>query len=110
MSTAKYEKSKKSIKLLPDETAEAKKEKKLLKEESAKRAAKKGPGGAGSMADLEAMILAKKENSFKGFMGYMEAKYGGAIDEDDEEDSGKNKRVKKVKGDQTSPQKRKKTK
>lgn len=68
--TKQYDKSKGLIKLLPDERAEAKKEKKILKEESEKRAAK-SKGGAGSMADLEKMILAKKENSFKGFMGYM---------------------------------------
>ncbi len=36
------------------------------------------------MADLEKMILAKKENNFKGFLNYMESKYGGM--EDDEEE------------------------
>ncbi len=28
------------------------------------------------MADLEKMILAKKESSFNGFLGYMTSKYG----------------------------------
>ena len=35
------------------------------------------------MADLEKMILAKKDNAFGGFMNYMENKYGGANPEED---------------------------
>ena len=37
------------------------------------------------MGDLESMILAKRENNFKGFLNYMESKYGG-MDGDEEED------------------------
>jgi hypothetical protein len=33
------------------------------------------------MADLEKMILAKRENAFGGFLGYMENKYGNANDD-----------------------------
>ena len=33
------------------------------------------------MADLEKMILAKRENGFGGFMNYMTNKYGGDDDE-----------------------------
>jgi hypothetical protein len=64
-----FDKTKKHIKLLPEEKDEAKKEKKNLKgkKESAKN----------SMADLEKMILAKREKGFGGFLNYMEAKYGG---------------------------------
>ena len=44
------------------------------------------------MADLEKMILAKRETGFKGFLNYMESKYGG---EEEEVEIKKNKRVKK---------------
>lgn len=46
------------------------------------------------MADLEKMILAKRENAFNGFLGYMENKYGN-MPEDDEIDMGSGKRRKK---------------
>lgn len=64
--TKKFESTKARIAMLPDERAEAKREKQKMKAEK----------GKGSMADLEKMILARKGDSFKGFMGYMEAKYG----------------------------------
>lgn len=35
------------------------------------------------MADLEKMILAKRENAFGGFLNYMESKYGN-MGEDEE--------------------------
>ena len=54
--------TKSSIKLLPDEKAEAKVEKQKIKD-------KKSCGG---MGDLEKMILAKRDNTYKGFLGYME--------------------------------------
>ena len=44
------------------------------------------------------MILAKRENNFKGLVNYMEAKYGGAGDDEDDADTKKNKRVKKSSG------------
>lgn len=107
--TKRFEQSRGAVKLLPDEKAEAKKEKKKLQEESEKKVAAK-KGGAGSMADLEKMILAKKENNFNGFLSYMEAKYGGDEGQDDSP-KGK-KRVKKGGNGKVaeSPQKRKKTK
>mgnify|MGYP001806997888 CR=1 FL=1 len=37
-----------------------------------------------SMADLEKMILAKRDKGFGGFLNYMEAKYGGNEAEDEE--------------------------
>jgi hypothetical protein len=33
------------------------------------------------MADLEKMILAKREKGFNGFLGYMSAKYGATEDD-----------------------------
>ena len=64
--------TKSRIKLLPDEKAEAKVEKQKIKD-------KKSCGG---MGDLEKMILAKRDNTYKGFLGYMEQKY--CQDEPDE--------------------------
>ena len=51
------------------------------KDEMNKKYGQKG----GSMADLEKMILARRENAFKGFVGYMENKYANMKDEDDDE-------------------------
>ena len=78
--TKKFEKTKKEIKLLPDEKDDAMKEKDKIKKAKANKAAAAG----GSMADLEKMILAKKENAFGGFMNYMENKYGGEDHENNE--------------------------
>jgi DnaJ family protein C protein 9 len=80
--TKLFDSTKGKIKTLADEKAEAKQEKKKLKE---KKAAKSG----GDMAGLEAMILAKK-NAGGGFMAYMENKYGG-----DEPEKPKKKAVKR---------------
>ena len=49
------------------------------------------------MADLEKMILAKKENGFGGFMNYMTNKYGGVDDEDDVIEMGPSKSKKSKK-------------
>lgn len=87
--TKKYIKSKGAIKLLPDEKVEAKQEKNRIKAEKAKANDKKMAGG--SMADLEKMILSKRENNFNGFLNYMTDKYGN----DDEDQQAKKKRVKK---------------
>ena len=47
------------------------------------------------MADLEKMILAKRDNAFGGFLNYMENKYGGNDDEfgdeNEEPNNGKEK-------------------
>ena len=61
------------------------------------------------MADLEKMILARKENTFKGFMGYMEAKYGEAEDQPKKRGVGKKGGAGAAK-EETASQKRKKTK
>ena len=68
------------VELLPDEKKEAKQEKAKIKQKQAKE--------AGSMGDLEKMILAKRGNAFGGFMNYMEDKYG----KDDDKAKGKKKR------------------
>lgn len=65
-----YDVSKKKVRQLADEKDEAKKEKKKLKEKKANKG-----GGAGDMASLESMILAKRQNAQGGFMAYMENKY-----------------------------------
>ena len=59
---------------LEDEAAEAKAEKKKLK--------KKKTGKENSMQDLEAMILAKRDNAATGFLSYMESKYCTGQDDD----------------------------
>ena len=59
------------------------------------------------MDELEKMILAKREVGFKGFLNYMESKYG-ADDGEEEAAQKKNKRVKKQGDTKVSPQKRKK--
>lgn len=46
------------------------------------------------MADLEKMILAKRENNFNGFLNYMTSKYG------DDEKTNKKKRGGKVKAEE----------
>lgn len=68
-STEFYLKSKNQIEMLEDESTEANKEKKKLK---AKRKPKENTA---SMADLEKMILSKRNNMQSGFLNYMEAKY-----------------------------------
>jgi DnaJ homolog subfamily C member 9 len=78
-STKKFTKSRGSIKLLPDERVEAKEEKNRIKAEKAKANEKKA---GGSMADLEKMILSRRENNFNGFLNYMTDKYGNDDDED----------------------------
>ena len=67
------------IKPLPDEQKEAQKIKQRMDKAKENRA--KASGGAkahdapGSMADLQKMILAKKDNAFGKFLNYMEEKY-----------------------------------
>lgn len=68
--TTSFEKSRKKIELLPDEKAEAKAEKQKLK-------AKKEKAANGSMADLEQMILAKRQNGLTNFLNNLEKKYCG---------------------------------
>ena len=75
------------MKQLADEKAEALGEAEKIK---TAKANKKGANG-GSFADLEKMILAKKDNAFGGFMNYMETKYGGAEDEELDGESPKKK-------------------
>jgi hypothetical protein len=72
--TKTFDTTKKHIRLLPDEKAEAKQEKQKMKAQKQEKANK---GGASDMAGLEAMILAKRENAMGGFMSYMENKYAG---------------------------------
>jgi hypothetical protein len=62
---------------LADEKEEAKKEKSKIKAKQAKAAK---DAGVSSMADLEKMILAKRQTGFNGFLNYMTDKY--ADDED----------------------------
>jgi hypothetical protein len=50
------------------------------------------------MADLEKMILAKRQNGFGGFLNYMTEKYGG-----DEEVVPNKKRVKKTTNEDSPP-------
>ena len=63
--TASFDKSRKKIELLPDERAEAKSEKQNLK-------AKKEKATNGNMADLEKMILAKRQNGLSSFINNLE--------------------------------------
>ena len=116
-----FDKTKNKVKLIPEEKAEAKKAKKELKGKK-----NKNQGGAvGSMADLEKMILAKRDNGFNGFLGYMTAKYAQAEkeveeedddmeDEDEEKVTKKNINSKRIKKGavpaKDSPKKRRKTK
>jgi hypothetical protein len=76
--TASFDKSRKKIELLPDEKAEAKTEKQKLK-------AKKEKAANGSMADLEKMILAKRQNGLTSFINNLEKKYCGDEQEADED-------------------------
>ena len=95
--TKRYDATKAKVELLPDEAAEAKQEKKRLKAEKEKK-----QGGGGSMADLEKMILAKRNNAFGGLLNYMTEKYGG--DEEEEPQVGKKKRPNKGAGkDEDTP-------
>ena len=68
--------SKDRVVVLEDEAAEAKTEKKKLKKKKA------GKENNQNMGDLEAMILAKRNNAATGFMSYMESKYCGGEGED----------------------------
>lgn len=77
--TKKFTKSRGTVKLLPDERVEAKQEKNRIKAEKAKANEKKA---GGSMADLEKMILSRRENNFNGFLNYMTDKYGNDDNED----------------------------
>lgn len=79
--TAKFTKTRGSVKRLADEKVDAKKEKEKMKKAKANREA--AEGGGGGMADLQAMILAKRGNAFGNFVNYMENKYGGDDDEED---------------------------
>ena len=79
--TANYEKSKKKIELLPDEKAEAKAEKQKLK-------AKKEKAASGNMADLEKMILAKRQNGFTSFLDNLEKKYCNEDNQLEEDEDG----------------------
>ena len=70
-----FQVSKGNVVELEDEASEAKAEKKKLKNK--KKAGKENKAAAGgSMADLEAMILAKRDNAAGGFLSYMTNKYG----------------------------------
>eukprot|EP00347_Sterkiella_histriomuscorum_P018403 403345638 len=89
-----FHKSKKHIKLLPDEKEEAKKEKSKLQKKKEKAAK---DAGVGNMHDLEKMILAKRQSGFNGFLNYMTDKYANANDEDDDMEEEK-KGGKKAKG------------
>jgi hypothetical protein len=75
----------------PSSTAATRPSSTVKKEEKKKIKTEKAKKGS-SMADLEKMILAKRETGFKGFLNYMESKYGG---EEEELETKKNKRVKK---------------
>ena len=65
--------------MLPDEKVEAKKLKNKLK------AKKEKEKSGGSMADLEKMILAKREGNFNSFLSNLEAKYCNDDNVDDDE-------------------------
>ena len=62
--TKAFAKSKGKVSLLPDEKVEAKAAKKQLQKKK-----------ESNMADLEKMILAKRENTFNSFLSTMEKKY-----------------------------------
>lgn len=66
-----FSKSKNEVVMMEDEAELAKAEKKKLKK---KKAGKENAGNS-SMASLEAMILAKRNNAATGFLSYMEKKY-----------------------------------
>ena len=65
-SNPKFIKSKGNIAMLADERAEAKAEKEKIKK-------RKGPSN--DTADLEKMILAKRQGAFQGFLNNLEQKY-----------------------------------
>lgn len=72
-----FDKTKDKVERLPDEVAEAKKEKQKRKQKMQNK--------ENSVADLEKMILAKRNNAGGGFLNYLEKKYGA----DEEPDLGK---------------------
>lgn len=74
--------------MLEDETQAAEQE--IEKIKTAKANKKKAQQG--SMADLEKMILAKRENGFGGFMNYMTSKYGCGDDDDEVIEMGPSKK------------------
>ena len=82
-STPLFQVSKTNTVQLDDEREEAKAEKNKIK-----KAKKKGGkentvnSGAGDMASLESMILAKRNNAGGGFLNYMQSKYCEGEDED----------------------------
>ena len=87
--TSKFTKTKNAVRQLADEKADAIKEKEKMKKAKANR---KAAEGGGSMADLQAMIMAKRENAFGGFMNYMQDKYCGDDQESDLENLPPNKK------------------
>ena len=98
--------------VLDDEVAEAKSAKKKLKKN-------KTGGKENSMGDLEAMIMAKRNNVASGFLSYMEKKYcdeGPADGEPDESAfeaataGGKKRTIKATTKTQAKPNKRARTK
>ena len=99
-----FDKTKKKVRLLPDEQKEATTEKEKIKQAKANRAKAEG---VGSMADLEKMILAKRDNAFGGFLNYMADKYGG---EEEPKVSKKRKQAEKQTSKQASPDKNKRRK
>jgi len=66
--TQLFKESKDRVEVLEDEAVEAKAAKKKLKKN-------KTGGKENSMGDLEAMILAKRNNAASGFLSYMQSKY-----------------------------------
>ena len=54
------------------------------------------------MADLEKMILAKKQGQFNGFLNYMESKYGDVAEDEEEDVKAKNVNSKRIKKGKTS--------
>ena len=77
------------MKLLADEKAEAKKERKKMKEAKAQRQKAEAPQ---SFGDLQNMILAKRDNAFNGLLNYMESKYAGLEEEEDQQQKDSKKR------------------
>ena len=61
--------------MLEDEAVEAKAAKKKIKKN-------KTGGKENTMGDLEAMILAKRNNAATGFLSYMQSKYCNEVDAD----------------------------
>lgn len=77
-----FKHSKTRVVVLEDEAAEAKQEKAKLKKQKKQKSGKEN----NSMASLEAMILAKRNNAASGFMSYMEKKYCTAGSDGEQDD------------------------